>query len=40
MFWRTFRGPKIYIVKKIMKRLKIGRAMYFRILQRVDKHLV
>ena len=33
-------GPQNLHGEKIMKRLKIGRAMYFRILQRVDKHLV
>ena len=33
-------GPENLHREKIMKRLKIGRAMYFRMLQRVDKNLV
>ncbi len=33
-------GPENLQREKIMKALKIGRAMYFRLLQRVDKNLV
>ena len=33
-------GPQDLHREKIMKRLKIKRAMYFRMLQRVDKNLV
>ena len=33
-------GPENLHREKIMKALKIGRAMYFRMLQRVDKNLV
>lgn len=33
-------GPENLHREKIMKRLKIGRAMYFRMLQIVDKNLV
>ena len=33
-------GPENLHRKKIMKALKIKRAMYFRMLQRVDKNLV
>ena len=33
-------GPENLHREKIMKRLKIKRAMYFRMLQRVDKNLV
>ena len=40
MFWRMFRGLKIYMVKKIMKRLKIGRRMYFYQLSELHKTLV
>ena len=32
-------GPENLHREKIMKALKIGRAMYFRMLQRVDKNL-
>ena len=33
-------GPQNLQREKIMKRLKIGRAMYFRMLEKVDKNLV
>ena len=33
-------GPENLQRKKIMEALKIGRAMYFRTLERVDKNLV
>ena len=33
-------GPQDLQREKIMKRLKIGRAMYFRMLRKVDKTLV
>ena len=33
-------GPKNLHREKIMKALKIGRAMYFRTLEKVDKTLV
>ena len=33
-------GPENLQHEKIMKALKIGRAMYFRTLERVDKNLV
>ena len=33
-------GPENLQREKIMKALKIGRAMYFRTLERVDKNLV
>ena len=33
-------GPKNLHRKKIMERLKIGRAMYYRLLSEVDKNLV
>ena len=33
-------GPENLQREKVMKALKIGRAMYFRMLERVDKNLV